>query len=418
MALKAEQDRTQNNGHPGPALGSPATTDARISAADAEEIRRSARHAESAARSYGLFGVFALLIALAALLGVAFKLDEGRASEDPGASASVEPPAPVGDYIEAITPAAAADSSEAKGIDFEPYKRVDPTLPAVPAGPVKRFRVDVYEHVTQVSADKAPTRVWGYGVNGSFYRGSGASPPLVVNQGDRVEITLVNGASERMNVQFPHSIDFHSSEVAPNEAFKTIQPGEKHTFSFTAKHPGVFMYHCATQPVLMHTGAGMVGMMVVKPRDLAPVDRELFVTQQEFYIGEPGQDPSMAKMEAKNPDVIAFNGFGAQYQERPIEVKRGERVRMFVLNAGPSIWSAFHVIGTVFDTAVTDNGIAHDVQTVNLAPSQGGYVEFTLDEEGAYPFVTHGFGDMVRGAVGVLATEHAPPPAAAGSDAH
>ena len=54
-------------------------------------------------------------------------------------------------------------------------------------------------------------------------------------------------------------------------------------------------------------------------------------------------------------------------------------------------------------------GVAgHDAQTVNLAPSQGGWVEFTLDQEGSYPFVTHAFGDMVKGAVGVLATENAP----------
>jgi nitrite reductase (NO-forming) len=380
------------------------------------ELRARTEHAESAARSYGIFSIFALLIAAAALGAVAFKLDDvgGGATAEPAAENVAEPPAALGDYIEAITPADAADSPAAQGIDFEPYERVDPTLPDVPAGAVKRFRVDVFEHVTQVAADKAPTRVWGYGVNGTFYRGTGASPPLVVNEGDRVEIELVNGASEEMGVKFPHSIDFHSSEVAPNEAFATIPPGETHSFSFVAKHPGVYMYHCATQPVLMHTGAGMVGMMVVKPNDLPPVDRELWLTQQEFYIGEPGEDPSMKKMEAKNPDVVAFNGYGAQYQEAPIDVKRGEDVRMYVLNAGPSLWSAFHVIGTVFDNTVTDNGVAHDVQTVNLAPSQGGYVEFTLDEEGAYPFVTHGFGDMVRGAVGVLATEGAPAPDAGG----
>ena len=62
----------------------------------------------------------------------------------------------------------------------------------------------------------------------------------------------------------------------------------------------------------------------------------------------------------------------------------------------------------MFDKAQTDNGVAHHAQTVNLAPSQGGWVEFTLDQEGNYPFVTHAFGDMVKGAVGVLATEHAP----------
>jgi uncharacterized cupredoxin-like copper-binding protein len=179
-------------------------------------------------------------------------------------------------------------------------------------------------------------------------------------------------------------------------------------YRFVAEHPGVFMYHCATQPVLMHTGAGMVGMFVVKPKNLAPVDKELWMTQQEFYIGQPGQDADMAKMQEKKPDVIAFNGFANQYKDAPISIKKGETVRMYVLNAGPSIWSAFHVIGTVFDTAHTDNGIAHDVQTINLAPSQGGWVEFTLDEEGGYPFVTHAFGDAVKGAIGVLQTPNAP----------
>jgi uncharacterized cupredoxin-like copper-binding protein len=122
----------------------------------------------------------------------------------------------------------------------------------------------------------------------------------------------------------------------------------------------------------------------------------------------------MAKMQANKPDVIAFNGYALQDKDNPVPVKRGETVRMYVLNAGPSIWSAFHVIGTVFDTAHTDNGIAHDVQTINLAPSQGGWVDFTLDAEGAYPFVTHAFGDAVKGAIGVLKTAHAP--AAAGHD--
>jgi nitrite reductase (NO-forming) len=292
-------------------------------------------------------------------------------------------------------------------VDFEPYKRPDPTLPAPPAGEVKNFRVDVFEHVTKVSADLPPTRVWSFGVNGTLHRGTGVSTPMVVTEGDKVKITLFNGASKAMDVKMPHSIDFHSSEVAPNEAFATIPPGAEHSFEFVAKHPGVYMYHCATDPVLMHTGAGMSGMMIVKPNDLAPVDRELWVTQQEFFLGEPGADPDMAKMEARQPDVIAFNGYANQYKDNPIVVKRGERIRMYVLNAGPSEWSAFHVIGTVFDRTVIEGVVGHDSQTVNLAPSQGGWVEFTLDREGTYPFVTHSFGEMVKGAVGVLATEKA-----------
>jgi uncharacterized cupredoxin-like copper-binding protein len=152
----------------------------------------------------------------------------------------------------------------------------------------------------------------------------------------------------------------------------------------------------------------MVGMFVVKPKGLAPVDKELWMTQQEFYIGQPGGDADMAKMNAKAPDVIAFNGYGNQYKDHPISVEKGEKVRMYVLNAGPSIWSAFHVIGTVFDKTVVEGVKGHDAQTIDLAPSQGGWVEFTLDEEGTFPFVTHAFGDMVKGALGVLATPNAP----------
>jgi nitrite reductase (NO-forming) len=81
-----------------------------------------------------------------------------------------------------------------------------------------------------------------------------------------------------------------------------------------------------------------------------------------------------------------------------------------VLNAGPSKWTAFHVIGSVFDRTDVEGVIGHDSQTISLAPSQGGYVELTLDQEGTYPFVDHSFGDMVKGAAGALQTADAPTP--------
>ena len=322
-------------------------------------------------------------------------------------SATAEPPAGGHSSHATAGAAAAAIPADDKSVKFEEYQEVDPTLPPIPEGAVKKFKVDVFEHVTKVAADKPALNVWSYGINGKYYRGTGASTPMVVTEGDKVEIELINGSSDKMTVQFPHSIDYHSSEIAPNKAFATIEPGKTKKFEFVAKHAGVFMYHCATDPVLLHTGAGIVGMMIVKPRDLAPVDKELWVTQQEFYFGEKaGANPSVEKMEAKQPDVITFNGYANQYKDHPISVKKGEKVRMYVLNAGPSIWSAFHVIGTVFDKTVIEGTVGKSVQTVNLAPSQGGYVEFTLDDEGNFPFVTHAFGDMVKGAVGVLQTEN------------
>lgn len=292
--------------------------------------------------------------------------------------------------------------------EVEAYQRPDPTLPSPPPGAIKRFTIDTAERITRVSDEKPGLRAWTFGVNGEMLTGTGGSPPIVVNQGDRVQLTLRNGSSEAMEVHFPHSFDTHAAEVSPQEAYKDVDPGEQLTYSFTADHAGVFMYHCGTKPVLRHVGAGMAGTMIVRPRGLRKADRELWLTQQEFYLGEPNGDASVDKMVAKTPDVIAFNGFASQYLKKPITVRRGERIRIWLLNAGPSLPSYFHVIGSVFDRVWSEGGARGSAQTLSLGPSEGGYVELTLDEEATYPFVTHAFGDMVRGAIGALRTTGAP----------
>ena len=302
-----------------------------------------------------------------------------------------------------------AESRPAR-VAYEAYRRPDPTLPAIPAGRVKRFRIEAVMHRTKVAADRPPLRVWSFGVNGRFMRGTGVSPPMVVEQGD-----VVNGARAAMNVDMPHSLDIHAAEVAPNVAFKTIPPGATTHYRFVARTPGVFMYHCATEPMVLHLGAGMVGMFVVKPRHLPKVDRELWLVQQEYYLGRaPGADPDYAKMLAERPDVIAFNGYADQYAKHPIRVRRGERIRMYVLNPGPTHTSSFHVIGAVFDRTRSEGVTSGPAQVLTLAPSTGGSVDFALRQDGAFPFVDHNFASMAKGAMGALVTARAPVAAMSG----
>ena len=96
------------------------------------------------------------------------------------------------------------------------------------------------------------------------FDGHGAPGPVVhVRQGQTVEMTLTNGGA------IPHSIDFHAARIAPNVAFKDVDPGESFTFRFTANDPGVFMYHCGTKPVLAHIANGMYGAIVVSRESAA-----------------------------------------------------------------------------------------------------------------------------------------------------
>ncbi len=108
--------------------------------------------------------------------------------------------------------------------------------------------------------------------------------------------------------------------------------------------------------------------------------------------------------------MIGFNGYANQYKFAPISAPVGQPIRIYLLDAGPSKWSAFHVIGTLFDTTDIEGVVGHSSQAVNLAPSQGGWVDFTLDAPGNYPFLTHDFGSMVKGAAGILHTAGAPAP--------
>jgi len=118
-------------------------------------------------------GFAVLMAAVAAITILVIGADSG---DDATAAADA------GVAQEAEAPAGAVDiSAEAgEGIDYEAYQRPDPTLPAVPEGDVKKFRIDVYEHVTKVSDDLAPTRVWSFAVNGKFNRVTGVSEPMVV----------------------------------------------------------------------------------------------------------------------------------------------------------------------------------------------------------------------------------------------
>lgn len=275
-----------------------------------------------------------------------------------------------------------------------------PNAPPYQPG-VQRISLDMTEKQVEIAKGKVVT-VWTFG-------DQVPGPVLRVRVGDEVQVTIHNKAS------IPHSIDFHAARIAPNRAFRDVAPGESFSFAFVATSPGVFMYHCGTAPVVHHIANGMYGMIIVEPKGgLPPVDRELAFVQSEFYVGAtPGATADDTKLMAKAPDVVAFNGYAGQYKETPIVVNRGERIRVFVLAAGPNTWSAFHVVGTMFDKAWIDGiypeNLSRGNQTLNLAASQGAVAEFSLDEEGVYPFVTHDFTNATKGAVGLLRTKNAPP---------
>jgi nitrite reductase (NO-forming) len=297
------------------------------------------------------------------------------------------------------TEGAAIDFAAEPGPDFLPY---DPALQPAPGGTEHAVTLRATEKVIEV-APGVTQELWTFNdqVPGPILRG---------RVGDIFTVTLVNEGA------LGHSIDFHASKVAWNDEMRTIEPGESLVYQFEAKHAGIFMYHCGTAPALHHIGNGMFGALIVDPPNLPPVDREYVFVQSELYVGAEGAPGDLAKMQDEAFDAVVFNGYVNQYLHRPIRVEPGERIRAWVLDAGPSENSAFHIVGTIFDTIYKEgtyllqpDSRQGGSQVLDLQPAQGGFAEFTFDEAGLYPIVTHKFANVGKGALGLFQAGEATP---------
>jgi nitrite reductase (NO-forming) len=208
----------------------------------------------------------------------------------------------------------------------------------------------------------------------------------------------------------PHSVDFHAAQIAPNVAFSDVMPGASKTFSFRATVPGVFMYHCGTAPAFMHIANGMYGAIVVEPANMPPADKQYVLVSGEWYLDAPGlHGPAaldLTKAEHMTPDWVTWNGYAGQYKTHPLTADPGDTVRFWVVDAGPSLNTEFHVVGTVLERAWLNADLVdapqHDIQTAIVPAGGGGVFDVRIPEKGIFPFVSHSFASVQLGQVGLL----------------
>ena len=274
------------------------------------------------------------------------------------------------------------------------------TLPAAAAGPVAHVHLSISDRVVSI-APRIRYHAWTFGT-------SAPGPVIHVREGQTVDVTLKNSA------MMPHSVDFHAAQVAPNLDFADIQPGASKTFSFVASIPGVFMYHCGTAPAFEHIANGMYGAIIVEPKNLPPVQHQYVLVSSEWYLNAPGKGApaslDVTKAEQMTPDWVTFNGYSAQYKTHPLTSMPGQTVRFWVVDAGPSLNTEFHVVGTVLKRAWINADMVdapqHDIQTAVVPAGGGGVFDVTIPRPGIYPFVSHSFASVMLGEVGLLNVGH------------
>ncbi|HET8580065.1 MAG TPA: multicopper oxidase domain-containing protein [Nitrospiraceae bacterium] len=264
----------------------------------------------------------------------------------------------------------------------------------------KTHEVEMTAVESELVVDGGGMRYKAWTFNGQF-----PGPVVRVTEGDVVKFTLHN---PKTNV-YPHAMDFHAAEIDFLKNYRAINAGESISYTFVARKPGIFFYHCGAPPMIQHVARGMIGAIIVDPKNSKAwpkADREYVLVQSELF---KNPDDVQAMFDRKF-DYIVFNGGIFKYHPfvtggKALEAKPGERVRIYFVNAGPNEFSAFHPIGEIWDAVYESGNPANKhvgVQTYVVGPGSAATFDVIVESAGAYPLVTHSLTGALRGAIAVL----------------
>ena len=270
---------------------------------------------------------------------------------------------------------------------------------------IKEFRLTVEEKKIVIDED-------GTTMHAMTYNGSIPAPLMVVHEGDYIELTLVNPATNTM----AHNIDFHAATGALGGAALTlINPGEQTVLRFKATRAGVFIYHCAPGGPMIpwHVVSGMSGVVMVLPRDGLKdaqgrplhYDRIYYIGESDFYIprDEKGKFktfesagdayPEMEQtMRGLVPSHVVFNGkVGALTGKNAMPAHVGETI--LIVHSQANRDTRPHLIGGhgdhVWESGKFSNPPETNLETWFVRGGSAGAALYTFRQPGIYAYVNH-----------------------------
>ncbi|MFQ5447102.1 MAG: multicopper oxidase domain-containing protein, partial [Saprospiraceae bacterium] len=194
--------------------------------------------------------------------------------------------------------------------------------------------------------DGQSVNVWGFAQN---FGGSAAipGPTMIVNEGDVVTLNITNQSP------MPHTVHLHGLDVdqlndgVPQTSFEI--PGMMGTgsYTFTAPHPGTYIYHCHVETVI-HLQMGMYGAVIVKPADGSNTvwaggpayDKDYLWITSEVDKSWHDSPPQNGAVPAYEPDYFLINGKSNQQlsaTDVAINADAGQNIFMRLTNIGYGI---------------------------------------------------------------------------------
>jgi FtsP/CotA-like multicopper oxidase with cupredoxin domain len=235
-----------------------------------------------------------------------------------------------------------------------------------------------------VAYDKEIEIVPGVKYKAWTYNGRVPGPTLRAREGDLLRIHFVNAGSH------PHTIHFHGIHPALMDGVPgigeesgggLINVGEEFTYEFDARPFGLQLYHCHASPLAGHIAKGLYGAFVIDPPEPRPEADELVMVQNAF-------DPNFDD----DNEVYAVNTVAFHFMYQPIQVRRGELVRIYLVNIVElDPINSFHIHGNFFQRFPTGTSLEPTEYTDTVIQGQGqrDVLELRFPYAGRYMFHAH-----------------------------
>ncbi|WP_374987779.1 multicopper oxidase domain-containing protein [Paenibacillus sp. R14(2021)] len=211
---------------------------------------------------------------------------------------------------------------------------------------------------------------------GWTFNGSIPGPTLRCTEGDILRIKFWNGSLH------PHSIHFHGIHPTNMDGIEPVQPGSEFIYEFEAKPAGMHLYHCHIPPLSKHIHKGLYGNFIIDPVKPRKPARELNMVMNGYDLDLDGEN-----------EIYTVNGYAFAFQARPIEVKVGELVRVYLSNFTEfDLINSFHLHANLFhyyEVGADPDARPIYTDTVMQCQGQRGILEMVFPSPGKYMFHAH-----------------------------
>jgi FtsP/CotA-like multicopper oxidase with cupredoxin domain len=279
---------------------------------------------------------------------------------------------------------------------------------------VKEFKLNASITTVNVGTGK-PFKAWTY--NGQL-----PGPEIRLKEGKKLRAVFKNYLPEGTTIHW-HGLPVpNNMDGVPNITQKPVQTGQSFIYEFNATPPGTYIYHTHASYQL---DQGLYGALVIEPKkEERSYDRE-YVLMLEAWATIDGGGPEASRMgristgmgmmggmmgmmgRQSRPgeplheplyDAYGINGkvFNASV---PFKVRKGDRVRLRIINASSSTIYTFRIAGHSLTITHTDGRpvVPFEVDALRIGQSERYDVELYANNPGRWQIYNLRDGSPVSG---------------------